>query len=86
MPLSSYQWLLIPVGILIGYYIVKAEPAVQLVNHQVEDITDGMVTRGQMNICLSIGVAGAVGLAMIRVLTGIPVYWIRFPDTFLLLE
>ena len=27
---SSYQWLLIPVGILIGYYIVKAEPAVQL--------------------------------------------------------
>lgn len=76
---SSYQWLLIPVGILIGYYIVKAEPAVQLLNHQVEDITDGMVTRGQMNICLSIGVAGAVGLAMIRVLTGIPVYWILIP-------
>ena len=76
---NSYQWLLIPVGILIGYYIVKAEPAVQLLNHQVEDITDGMVTRGQMNICLSIGVAGAVGLAMIRVLTGIPVYWILIP-------
>lgn len=82
---SSYQWLLIPVGILIGYYIVKAEPAVQLLNHQVEDITDGMVTRGQMNICLSIGVAGAVGLAMIRVLTGIPIYWILIPGYILAL-
>ena len=76
---SSYQWLLIPVGRLIGYYIVKAEPAVQILNHQVEDITDGMVTKEQMNLCLSGGVAGAVGLAMFRVLTGIPIYWILIP-------
>ena len=82
---SSYQWLLIPVGLLIGYYIVKAEPAVQILNHQVEDITDGMVTKEQMNLCLSVGAAGAVGLAMFRVLTGIPIYWILIPGYLLAL-
>ena len=82
---SSYQWLLIPVGLLIGYYIVKAEPAVQILTHQVEDITDGMVTTAQMNLCLSVGVAGAVGLAMFRVLTGIPIYWILIPGYLLAL-
>ena len=82
---SSYQWLLIPVGLLIGYYIVKAEPAVQILNHQVEDITDSMVTKEQMNLCLSVGVAGAVGLAMFRVLTGIPIYWILIPGYLLAL-
>ena len=85
MVTSSYQWFLVPVGLLIGYYIVKAEPAVQLLNHQVEDITDGMVTRGQMNLCLSVGVAGAVGLAMVRVLTGLPIYWILIPGYILAL-
>ena len=34
---SAYRWVLIPIGALIGYYIVKAEPAVQVLNKQVED-------------------------------------------------
>ena len=80
-----YRWILVPVAMLIGYYIVKAEPAVQILNHQVEDITDGMVTKEQMNLCLSVGVAGAVGLAMFRVLTGIPIYWILIPGYLLAL-
>ena len=37
------KWLMVPVGILIGYYIVKAEPAVQLLNEQVEDLTGGAI-------------------------------------------
>lgn len=82
---SSYRWLLIPIGILIGYYIVKAEPAVQLLNHQVEDITEGMISHTQMNLCLSAGVACAVGLAMLRVLTGVPIYWILIPGYLLAL-
>ena len=34
---SPWRWLLIPLGMLIGYYIVKAEPAIQVLNHQVQD-------------------------------------------------
>lgn len=74
-----YKWLLIPIGILIGYYIVKAEPAVQVLNHQVEEITGGTVSHTMMNAALSIGVSAAVGLAMMRVLTGLSIYWIVVP-------
>ncbi len=76
---SSLKWLLIPIGMLIGYYIVKAEPAVQVLNNQVEDITNGMISGKSINLCLSIGVSCAVGLAMLRVLTGLNIYWIIIP-------
>lgn len=76
---ESWKWFLIPIGMLIGYYIVKAEPAIQVLNHQVEDVTNGAVSAKSMNRCLSIGVAVSVGLAMLRVLTGLPIYWIIIP-------
>lgn len=75
----SESWLLVPIGMLIGYYIVKAEPAVQILNHQVEDLTNGAISRHAMNLCLSIGVSAAVGLAMVRVVTGLHIYWIIVP-------
>lgn len=73
------RWLLIPTGLVIGYYIVKAEPAVQVLNHQVEEITGGAISHKMMNMSLSIGVACAVGLSMVRVLTGMSIYWIIIP-------
>lgn len=76
---GSFKWLLIPIGIVIGYYIVKAEPAVQVLNKQVEDLTGGTISRRMMNLALSAGVACAVALAMVRVLTGINIYWIIIP-------
>lgn len=74
-----FNWILIPIGMLIGYYIVKAEPAIQVLNHQVENVTDGAVSVKAMNRCMSIGVAISVGLAMMRVLTGLPIGWIIIP-------
>ncbi|MGL4607169.1 MAG: DUF1538 domain-containing protein [Eubacteriaceae bacterium] len=76
---SRFKWLLIPIGMLIGYFIVKAEPAIQVLNHQVENVTNGSISASAMNYCLSIGVAISVGLAMLRVLTGISLYWIILP-------
>ncbi len=76
---ESWEWLLVPIGMLIGYYIVKAEPAIQVLNHQVESVTNGAVSAKSMNRCLSIGVAVSVGLSMLRVLTGIPIHWIIIP-------
>lgn len=76
---GPFKWMLVPVGILVGFYIVKAEPAVQVLNNQVEEITNGTVSRDSMNRCLSNGVAAAVGLAMIRILTGVNIYWILIP-------
>ena len=74
-----FKWALVPIGIIIGYYIVKAEPAVQVLNKQVEDLTGGTISHKMMNSALSLGVACAVALSMVRVLTGINIYWIIIP-------
>ena len=74
-----YRYLLIPIGALIGFFIVKAEPAVYVLNHQVEDLTDGAISARAMGIALSVGVAASVALAMTRVLTGIPILYFLIP-------
>ena len=79
LALIDNGWLLIPVGMLLGYFIVNAEPAVYVLNKQVEQITAGAVSAGTMRLTLSIGVASALGLSMLRVLTGIPILYILIP-------
>lgn len=76
---ESYRYLLVPIGALIGFFIVKAEPAVYVLNHQVEEITEGAISARAMGTSLSLGVALSVALAMIRVLTGIPVLYFLIP-------
>ncbi len=76
---APYRWLLVPLGMLIGYFIVAAEPAVHVLNKQVDDLTDGAISQTAMKRSLSIGVAVSVGLAMLRVLTGVSIYWIIVP-------
>lgn len=75
----SYSWVLIPIAMLIGYYIVKAEPAVHVLNKQVEDLTAGSIPAKAMGLSLSIGVAVSLALAMIRVLTGLSIMWFLIP-------
>ena len=76
---GRYPQLLIPVAMLIGYFIVKAEPAVYVLNRQVEEITDGAISAKAMGIGLSAGVAISLGLAMVRVITGISILWFLIP-------
>ena len=76
---KSFNWILLPIAMLIGYFIVKAEPAVHVLNKQVEDLTAGSIPARAMELSLSIGVATSLGLAMIRVLTGISVMYFLVP-------
>ena len=76
---GEYKWLLIPIGAIIGYYIVQAEPAVHVLNNQVEEITGGTVTKKMMNLALSASVACAVALSMARVILGFSIYYILIP-------
>lgn len=76
---SNYSWGLVPLGALIGYYIVTSEPTVHVLNKQVEEVTHGAITQRAMRLSLSIGVACSVGLSMVRVLTGLSVLWILIP-------
>jgi len=76
---SPQKWLLIPIGMLIGYFIVRAEPAVAILTKQVEEISNGSISHQAMGYALSIGVCISVGLAMVRVLTGLNIMWVLIP-------
>ncbi|MGN0822988.1 MAG: DUF1538 domain-containing protein [Candidatus Gallimonas sp.] len=72
-------WLLIPVGMLIGYFVVAAEPAVHVLNKQVERMSAGAIGAAAMKKGLCAGVCVSIGLSMTRILTGIDVMWILIP-------
>lgn len=76
---SQLKWLIVPIGMIIGYFIVSAEPAVHVLTKQVEDETSGAIPGKVLSLALSIGVAISVGIAMLRVLTGIPILYVLIP-------
>ena len=77
--MDTRKWLLVPIGMLIGYYIVKAEPAVSVLTKQVEEVSNGSISQRAMGLAMSIGVCVSVGLAMVRVLTGLNIFWLLIP-------
>ena len=73
------RWLLVPIAMLMGWFIVQAEPAVHVLTKQVEEISAGAVSEKAMHISLSVAIAGAMGLAMVRILTGLHIFWLLIP-------
>lgn len=80
---SEKNFILIPVGMLMGYFIVAAEPAVHVLNKQVEEVSSGAISAGSMQKALSIGVAVSVGISLLRILTGIPIMYFLVPGYFI---
>ncbi|MCL2094054.1 MAG: DUF1538 domain-containing protein [Treponema sp.] len=76
---SGFSWVLIPLGGIIGYFIVAAEPAVHVLNKQVEEISGGAITVKMMFRGLAMGMGIAVALVMTRILFGIQILWILIP-------
>ncbi len=76
---GSHKWILVPIGIVIGYFIVRAEPAVQVLTRQVEEVSNGSISQSSIQKSLSVGVAVSVGIAMLRIVTGISILWFLIP-------
>lgn len=73
------NWILIPIGMLIGYFIVIAEPAVAILINQISDLTDGAIPKKAIKVNLSISMSLAVGLSMIRIFKGISIMYFLVP-------
>lgn len=59
---------LIVVSFIIGLVTILAEPAVSVLTHQVEDVTSGYVKRKLVMATLSLGVASAITMSVLRIL------------------
>jgi len=75
----SYNWILIPIGFLLGFAVIMAEPAVRVLVDQVETASGGHINKKIMLYTLCIGVAISVAMAMVRVLTGISLWYFIVP-------
>jgi hypothetical protein len=76
---QSYNWILIPIGCILGFVVTLAEPGVQVLNMEVEKASSGYINKKIMLYFLSIGVSIAVALAMLRILTGISIWYFIIP-------
>lgn len=67
--LASYdnKMILVGLGFLLGMLVILTEPAVYVLTQQIESVTSGYIKRKTVLITLSIGVAFAVGLSMLRI-------------------
>lgn len=72
-------WLLAPLAMLMGWFIINAEPAVHILNKQVEELSAGAISARAMGMSLSIAVSAAGGLAMLRVISGISILYFLVP-------
>ncbi len=75
----SYNWVIVPIGMVIGYFVVSAEPAVHVLTTQVYEITSGGIPKKALSLSLSIGVAVSIGLAFLRVLLNVDIMWFLIP-------
>ncbi len=76
---SGFGWVLIPLGIIMGFFVVMAEPAVAVLNKQVEELTSGSISKKMMMFSMAIGVGVSVGLAMSRVIFDFNIWYIIIP-------
>lgn len=74
---------LVIAGFILGLVVVLAEPAVHVLNRQVEEVTGGAVSRRAMLIALSVGVGISIALSMIRIYFGFSILYYLIPGYFI---
>lgn len=82
---GALKYLLPPIAMLMGWYIISAEPAVHILNKQVEELSAGAISQRAMGLCLSVAISLAYGIAMLRVIFAIPIMYFLVPGYLLAL-
>lgn len=73
------KYLLIPLAMCLGWFIISAEPAVYVLEKQIESVSSGAIPGKAIKYSLSVAIAIAMGIAMLRVITGISIMWFVVP-------
>jgi len=79
---AGNKWFLVGFGLVMGVLVVLAEPAIHVLNGQVEEVTGGLVTRKSMITGLCIGVGASIALSMIRIVFDFSLVYYIIPGYF----
>ena len=77
------KWLLVGIGLLMGVLVVLAEPAIHVLNQQVEEVTGGYVSKKSMMMGLCIGVGASIALSVIRIIYDFSIVYYVIPGYFI---
>ncbi len=80
---EAHPALFIGLSFLLGVTVVLAEPAIHVLNKQVESVTGGAISKRSMLVALSVGVGIAIALSAIRVVFDFSVLYYLIPGYFL---
>ena len=80
------RWMIVGIGLLMGVLVVLAEPAIHVLNAQVEEVTGGYVSRKSMMMGLCIGVGAAITLSVIRIIFDFSIVYYVIPGYFISLS
>jgi len=75
----EHNWILIPIGCVLGAVVVCAEPAVWVLTEQVEEVSGGNIRKPLLLATLAIGVSVSIGLSMCRVIFGFSIWYLLIP-------
>lgn len=75
----SQKWLLVPLGLILGFVTTWGEPAVRVLADQVEETSTGSIRRTVVLAAICLGVAVAVGIGLLRIAYGVPLLWLLVP-------
>lgn len=79
MASGNMRFLLIPLAALLGWFIISAEPAVGVLEKQIESVSAGAIPGKVIKLSLSAAIALAMAISMVRVVTGISILWFLIP-------
>ncbi len=80
---AQQEWVMVLFAFLLGFTVVLAEPAIHVLNKQVETVTGGTVSKRSMLIALSVGVGVSIALSVIRIVFDFSVLYYLIPGYFL---
>lgn len=75
----SYNWIIVPISFILGFFITKVEPSVNVLVNDVEKETSGAVNKKILTYTLAIGVGLSLALAMLKIILGISLWYIVVP-------
>lgn len=75
--------LLVGLALVMGVLVVLAEPAIHVLNTQVEEVTGGYVKKRSMMIGLCVGVGAAIALSVVRIIFDFSLAYYIIPGYFI---
>ncbi len=75
--------LLVGLALIMGILVVLAEPAIHVLNTQVEEVTGGYVKKRSMMIGLCLGVGAAIALSVVRIIFDFSLAYYIIPGYFI---